>query len=166
MEFSGIPYFNPEDAEFYVPRILGLVQRNNSEELISYFQQVRPSPDHEWTWYHSSTKIFVRDGAGQPLLLLTLAVPIDAKSHITAKVERLMQEKEFLRRNQQVFTSLTKREKEVLRLMALGHNYTEIAGQLFLSEKTALTHRRNIKSKLKVKSHYEILRFAQAFNLI
>jgi DNA-binding CsgD family transcriptional regulator len=164
-EYHG-RFFNPEDAEFYVPKILGLVERNNPDELISFFQQVRPSADHDWIWYHSSTKIFLRDLEEKPVLLLTLAVPIDAKSHITTKVERLMWENNFLRKNKDVFTALTKREKEVLRLMALGHNYSEIARQLYMSEKTALTHRRNIKSKLKAKSNYDIHRFAQAFDLI
>src|SRR5687768_3635525 len=33
-------FFNPEDAQDYVPRIMGLLERNNNDEIISYFQQV------------------------------------------------------------------------------------------------------------------------------
>ena len=31
-------YFNPEEAGDYVPKILGLLERNNNDEFISFFQ--------------------------------------------------------------------------------------------------------------------------------
>jgi DNA-binding CsgD family transcriptional regulator len=159
-------YFNPEDAANYVPKILGLLERNDSNEFVSFFQQVRPSPDHEWVWYLSSTRIFLRDGNGKPVLTLTMAIPIDAHSHITTKVERLMQENLFLQRNQQIFSSLTRREKQILRLIALGQSTPEIANALNISGTTAATHRRNLRNKLNAQSNYDITRFAQAFDLI
>jgi DNA-binding CsgD family transcriptional regulator len=159
-------FFNPEDAKDYVPKILGLLERNNNEEIISFFQQVRPSEDVDWSWHLSSTKILMRDKEGKPLLTITTAIPVDPKHHLTTKVERLLHENNFLRRNKQVFAGLTKREKEILRLMALGFNSGEIAEKLFISETTALTHRRNIKKKLNAQSSYDITKFAQAFDLI
>jgi DNA-binding CsgD family transcriptional regulator len=159
-------YFNKEDAARYVPKILGLIERNNTDEMITFFQQVRPSDDQEWTWYLSSTKIFLRDVNGKPAYTLTMAVPIDSESHITTKVERLMEENNFLHRHQHIFASLTKREKEILKLMALGINAAEIANQFHISEHTVTTHRRNIRTKLSVQTNYDITKFAQAFDLI
>jgi DNA-binding CsgD family transcriptional regulator len=159
-------FFNPEDARDYVPKIMGLLERNNNDEIISYFQQVRTSENENWTWYLSSTRIFFRDEAGNPILTITTAIPIDAKHHLSAKAERLLEENNFLRGNQHLFSSLTKRELEILKYMALGVSTTEIAEKLFISEATALTHRRNIKSKINAQSAYDITRFAQAFNLI
>jgi DNA-binding CsgD family transcriptional regulator len=159
-------YFNPEDARDYVPRILGLLERNNTDELISFFQQVRPSPAHEWTWYLSSSKILLRDGEGKPRLTITMAVPVDTEHPVATKVERLLEENNFLRRHHLVFASLTRREKEILRLMALGINSTGIAEKLHISEATASTHRRNIRNKINAQSPYDITRFAQAFDLI
>lgn len=159
-------FFNPEDAANYVPRIMRLLERNDSDEMVTFFQQVRPSEQHDWTWYLSSTRIFVRDAEGKPVLLLTMTVPIDSKHHITVKVERLVQENNFLRRHHHIFAALTKREKEILRLMALGHNSAEMAAMLHISETTVSTHRRNIKSKLNVQTSYDITRFAQAFDLV
>jgi len=49
------------------------------------------------------------------------------------------------------FTSqlkLTKREKEIISLIALGKSSKDIAAQLFLSELTIKTHRKNISEKL------------------
>ena len=159
-------FFNPEDVPNYVPKVFGLIERNNTDEMVTFFQQVRSSPNEDWTWYLSATKIFMRDKNEKPLLTLTLAIPIDSKHHITTKVERLLQENNFLRQHQHLYASLTKREIEILKQMALGMNSSEIAAQLHISEKTASTHRRNIRSKLNAQTNYDITRFAQAFDLI
>lgn len=108
----------------------------------------------------------MRDNNSKPLLTLTMAVPIDAKHHITIKVERLIQENNFLRQNHHIFATLTKREKEILRSMALGFNSNEIAEQMSISEATAKTHRRNIRKKIGAHSAYDVTSFAQAFNLL
>lgn len=159
-------FFNAEDAKDYVPKILGLLERNNDDESVSFFQQVRSPLDDDWKWFLSATSIFMRDENNKPLLTITTATPVDAQHHIATKAERLLQENNFLRHNYHTFEQLTQREKEVLKMMALGLSASEIAAQLYISEKTAATHRRNIKNKLKAKNNYDIARFAQAFDLI
>ncbi len=52
---------------------------------------------------------------------------------------------------------LSKREKEILDLLAKGFRYKEIAAQLFLSVETVRTHIRNIYEKLQVQSRTEAL---------
>lgn len=49
-----------------------------------------------------------------------------------------------------VLSLLSKREREVLQLLAEGNTTKQIAGDLFLSVKTVETHRNNIMKKLKV----------------
>lgn len=159
-------FFNPEDAKDYVPKIMGLLERNNDDEFISCFQQVRPSPQHDWAWFLTSTKILFRDESDKPLLLLSMALPVDAQHHMVAKAERLLEENNFLRKHQHVFVELTRREKEILAMMAKGLSSNEIAKKLHISEMTATTHRRNIKKKLNAKNSYDITLFAQAFDLV
>jgi DNA-binding CsgD family transcriptional regulator len=77
-----------------------------------------------------------------------------------------LEENNFLRKNHELFSSLTKREKEMLKFMALGKNSTEIAAIFHISEKTAVTHRRNIRSKLNAQTNYDLVCYAQAFDLI
>lgn len=55
---------------------------------------------------------------------------------------------------------LTVRENEILRLVAKGFTYREIAEQLFISEKTVQNHVRNILTKLHLRKRYELMRYA------
>jgi DNA-binding NarL/FixJ family response regulator len=55
---------------------------------------------------------------------------------------------------------LSERESEVLRLLALGHTNQEIAKQLFISVRTAETHRAHIMQKLHLSSRAELVRYA------
>jgi DNA-binding NarL/FixJ family response regulator len=55
---------------------------------------------------------------------------------------------------------LSEREREVLRLLALGHTNQEIAAQLYISVRTAETHRAHIMRKLGLASRAELVRYA------
>lgn len=159
-------HFNDEDAKDYAPKLFDLMSRNSDDEMVTFFQQVRFAGSDNWNWHLSSLKIFSRDDNGKPRLLISLALPIDAMHHMTTKAERLLQENNFLRKNFKIFSRLTPREKEVLRLTALGKSAAEVAAELFIAETTAETHRRNIKAKLQVNTYFELSEYARAFDLI
>ena len=55
---------------------------------------------------------------------------------------------------------LSDREREVLKLLALGHTNQEIAKQLFISVRTAETHRAHIMRKLHLETRAELVRYA------
>jgi DNA-binding NarL/FixJ family response regulator len=56
--------------------------------------------------------------------------------------------------------SLSEREREVLRLLALGHTNQEIAAQLVISVRTAESHRAHIMEKLGLSSRADLVRYA------
>jgi len=60
----------------------------------------------------------------------------------------------------QVFSSLTRREREVLQLIAGGYNTKQIADELRISPKTVETHRVNLMKKLDVSNPVELALFA------
>ncbi|HET6876041.1 MAG TPA: response regulator transcription factor [Jatrophihabitans sp.] len=55
---------------------------------------------------------------------------------------------------------LTPREREVMRLLARGYAYKEIAAQLFISIKTVETHASNVLRKLQLSSRHQLTRWA------
>ena len=61
---------------------------------------------------------------------------------------------------------LSDREREVLRLLALGHTNQEIAQMLFISVRTAETHRAHIMQKLRLETRAELVRYALAQGLL
>ncbi len=159
-------YFNPEDSKDYAPKVLGLMERNIANEICTCFQQVRFHTNTEWKWHMASTMVFARDPSGNPLLAITMAFPIDTMHHMTVKAERLLEENNFLRKNVHLFSKLSKREREVLRQMALGKSAQETAVEMFIAHGTVETHRKNIKQKLGTGSYFELCQFARAFDLI
>jgi DNA-binding NarL/FixJ family response regulator len=55
---------------------------------------------------------------------------------------------------------LTQREREVMRLIARGYAYKEVARELFLSVKTVETHVSAVLRKLQLSNRYELTRWA------
>lgn len=55
---------------------------------------------------------------------------------------------------------LSPRENEVLKLVAKGYTYREIAEKLFISVKTVQNHVQNILTKLQLRKRYELMRYA------
>jgi DNA-binding CsgD family transcriptional regulator len=61
---------------------------------------------------------------------------------------------------------ISKREKEIVQLLANGLNSREIADQLFISEDTVKTHRRNLLSRLQARSTIELVMIAISRRII
>jgi DNA-binding NarL/FixJ family response regulator len=61
---------------------------------------------------------------------------------------------------------LTKREKEVLKLIAEENTNKEIAEKLFISPRTVDTHRRNLLQKLNVKNTAGLVRYAMKHDIL
>jgi two-component system response regulator NreC len=61
---------------------------------------------------------------------------------------------------------LSDRELEVLRLIALGHTNSEIAGQLYLSVRTVESHRAHIQQKIRLSTRAELVRYALEHQLV
>ncbi len=61
---------------------------------------------------------------------------------------------------------LTEREREVMRLIARGYAYKEVAKELFISIKTVETHMSSVLRKLQLSSRHELTRWASDRRLL
>ena len=91
------------------------------------------------------------------------------------KVETVVVEKEvYIQRNENFALDtfrvaqldLSKRELEILNLLAEGHSNQEIAAKLFISVSTVKTHIQNLFEKLDVKRRIQAIEKARSLNLI
>jgi len=82
------------------------------------------------------------------------------KIYFSTEATQTLQEKEVAK------VILTRREIEVLELIAGGMTNNVIAQQLFISPLTVDTHRKNLMAKLKVKNTASLIRMAAQLQLI
>ncbi|HEY0891140.1 MAG TPA: response regulator transcription factor [Nocardioides sp.] len=61
---------------------------------------------------------------------------------------------------------LTEREREVMRLIARGYSYKEVAKELYISIKTVETHMSSVLRKLQLSSRHELTRWASDRRLL
>jgi two-component system response regulator NreC len=61
---------------------------------------------------------------------------------------------------------LSDRERDVLRLIALGHTNAEVAEQLYISIRTVESHRAHIQQKLSLTSRAELVRYALEHGMV
>ena len=89
----------------------------------------------------------------------------EEKEVITAKIKRLI-ELHSSSLSTSGSSELTQREKTIVRLVSMGLTNRQIAEELFLSTHTVTTHRKNISSKLGIKSVSGITVYAIVNNII
>ncbi|WP_130735035.1 response regulator transcription factor [Flavobacterium sp. J27] len=158
-------YFNEEEVNKNYPDYLHFLEQNDVTKTLTYFQQVRKDIQEPWIWYLSVTKIILQEN-GLPSLTLTLTQPVNELSSVVNRLDKLMEEHLFLKESLHKFSLISEREKQVLKLLALGKTNDEIAKMLFISINTAKTHRKKIKEKLNAYTTIELHKYASAFRLI
>ena len=65
-----------------------------------------------------------------------------------------------IRKGQDPYRQLTNREREILKLLAEGHNTREIANMLIISIKTVEGHKTNLMAKLDIHNRTDLIKYA------
>jgi len=89
----------------------------------------------------------------------------EEKEQIIEKIQRLLDESD-VKNEASGSMALSPRETTIVRLVSLGLTNRQIADQLFLSAHTVMTHRKNISSKLGIKSVSGLTVYAIVNNII
>lgn len=104
---------------------------------------------------------YVLKNATQEELLEAISIVVKGKTYLSDEVSVLLKKK-----TDQKTPLLTRREKEVLELIAGGLTNTEIAEKIFVSASTVDTHRKNMLAKLEAKNTAELVKLAFYHKLI
>lgn len=67
---------------------------------------------------------------------------------------------------QNIYDSLTTKEKIIIRQMVYGKTSKQIADLLYIQPETIGTHRKNLKRKINYRNNFELIYFAKAFGII
>jgi LuxR family transcriptional regulator len=102
----------------------------------------------------------------KPLYTLDIPAELNTTNNVNRIMNYLLDRDQFVRKNYLNFRTLTKREREIIKLIVDGQSSYSISAQLFISVHTVNNHRKNIGKKLKVRSLSELIKFAIAFFII
>lgn len=117
-----------------------------------------------WRWLIGISRVIRTDSEGIPLL--TLAVFMDFTSVIYTREQVQTALRDALnRQNREVWSKITRREKQVIQLLVKGKSTAEIAGELFISQHTVISHRKNIRMKLNVKNTSSLISYLKEIGI-
>jgi DNA-binding CsgD family transcriptional regulator len=159
-EFTQL-HLHPFSVAKNTAPLLEFYANKDPNETHTFLQHYRSSISAEYKLLLSTTKIFKKQN-----LFLTVSATPKELGKLNLKLEKVIAEEYFHYQHFQSFKNLTCREKEILKHIASGKTSRRIGEMLFISKETVATHRKNIYRKLEAKNLYELIKFAQAFDLI
>ena len=156
-----IKYVHPDTLNYEVPKLIEFYKTTTGKESYAFFQRFKFPQDDDYVTLFTVTKAIPKHGIY--VTNLNVVPEMGDNSH---KLERVLNEQAFVRKNLKNFRSLTDRELEILTLLVKGDNNPTISDKLVISRRTVEQHRRHINKKLGIKNYADLMKFAQAFDLI
>ncbi|MGM0125800.1 two-component system, NarL family, response regulator NreC [Enterococcus sp. AZ194] len=108
---------------------------------------------------------FILKNASDDILLEGIRSVYQGERYYHGYTEKELSEIE-LSEGDPLYASLSKREKEILPLIALGYNNKDISERLFISVKTVEAHKANIRKKLNIEGYAGLLRYSLKHHLV
>jgi len=129
---------------------------------LSLIQSLQPRLD-------SMVRILICDAEPGPEKIFRFSEIIDPSDHDKNIIRKLEKQLSLIYKQKEEPDSpegISDREKEVLRLVAVGLTNKEIGDKLFISSHTVITHRKNISAKLGIKTIAGLTMYALINHLI
>lgn len=118
-------------------------------------------PDKKFEWFISNSKYYAKQNC-----IISTTNSLKTLKDFKYSLGKALDTTYFLKKNILKYDLLTKREKEVVRLIVQGKTMGEVSKNLFISKLTAETHRKNIYQKLKIINLCELIHFAYVYGII
>lgn len=114
----------------------------------------------------NGAKGYLLKNTDQDTLLKAIQEVYEGRIFLDPHVQHVLVEQLTQNRNSRTAIHLTRRENEILKLIAEEHSNQEIADRLFISLRTVETHRLNITQKLSAKNTVGLVKEAMKRGLI
>ena len=151
-----IETMHPEDLKAIVPESMIKNPQMLGRRFGGMMRIRKIGGDFKW-FYGWSTVIELKNG--KPWQFLNITIDVEPQVDTPIQLLELLKDNNRLR-NELKIAHLTPRERVILKHIANGSGDPEIAEKLFISIKTAKTHRHNILVKLNLKKSTDLVRFA------
>ncbi len=159
-------FFVAEEVRQNMMGIAHYLRQNDPGKQYNFFQRVRLTHDGDYHWFYTVCRLAAFEKQAENQKLIILSSPVEGIDDMISKVSKVLDEHTFIKNNYRIFAELTKREKEIITLIAQGHSSRDIAQQLFVSVHTINTHRKNIIRKTNCTTFAALMKFALAFDLV
>jgi DNA-binding CsgD family transcriptional regulator len=126
--------------------------------------RVRHKNSTDYKWLVGISKVFKKDKDGKALETLCVFLDFTAATHTQVQLSKALQEVISLQ-YKNLLDILSKREKEIIRLIVAGYSTREISQRLFISPHTVDGHRKNIRLKLNVDNTPQLVALAKNIGL-
>ena len=117
-------------------------------------------PHHVRQAFASGADGYLLKEAAETDLMQAVHVVSEGGRYLHPELGARVMQADMAEREQAEADPLSEREHEVLRLLAHGYTNQEIAKQLYISVRTAETHRAHIMQKLRLSSRAELVSYA------
>ena len=152
--------FEPGTIEYFSRPLIQMIQEDDHSRIISFFQKIKPYSSSKYEWLLTTSK-FLKDGNES----ISISQGLSEMHGPVGAISKVLEDNLYIRKNMQRFGSLTKREKQILKLVANGFSTNQVAEKLYLSPQTVKTHRKNIGKKLNLERAIDWEYFANAFDI-
>lgn len=160
-------FFVQEQMQYIQHCFSQYILNEDAHDSFHFHQLVKTRSGNEADWYFTMCKFIApKLREEQPTKLLVVSSPVADLEQIRKQLDLMANQNIYRMRHFAKFQALTKREKEIITLLAEGCSAREIADRLFISLLTVETHRKNIRKKLDINNFAGIIKFALAFDLI
>jgi DNA-binding NarL/FixJ family response regulator len=107
---------------------------------------------------------YLLKSAGKEEIEEALRTVMNGNIYLSIPMEKLLHSSSSLKENP--LPALTKREKQILKLIADGNTNQQIAAQLFISPLTVDSHRKSLLTKFEVNNTAALIKFAAEYHLL
>lgn len=149
---------HPETNKRIFPKILALRDSKNYNKTIGFIQMIRYDEHQAYLPHYTTIKISKK----YRCFISQTTQIVDHKNMMFNYLD-LFGGNEDSNIDYQRFETLTKREKEILKLIAEGYTNLEISIFLKISVLTVKTHRQNINKKLDTNKIHDLIRIALTY---